>query len=63
MTSPSVTTADTEDSIDAARVGKFMCVVPPKVRGLVVARNLTRKPTQLSRFRHPRRDRWWPRSL
>ena len=32
MTSTSVATVELADNNDAQRVGKFMCVVPPKVR-------------------------------
>ena len=54
MTSTSVATVELEDNIDAQRVGKFMCVVPPKVRSTRAIENLSR---QLSAAPHLRLER------
>lgn len=54
MTSTSVATVELEDNNDAQRVGKFMCVVPPKVRSTRAIENLSR---QLSAAPHLRLER------
>jgi len=50
MTSTSVATVELEDSNDAQRVGKFMCVVPPKVRSTrAIPENLSRQQQTFGR--------------
>ena len=55
MTSTSVATVELEDNIDAQRVGKFMCVVPPKVRSSRAIENLSRRLSAAPHLRLERR--------